>query len=275
MKHTSTLRLSVIQMCSGCDLHINLKFAKQKIAAAAADGAQLVILPEYYPLMGRDLTSKLNVQEQHGQGQIQDMMQESAAKYGVWIIGGSIPVCSDDPQRPYARCYVYDDSGENVGFYDKVHMFDVSIDDNVGNYQESQYSMPGEKPVFVESPWGKIGLAVCYDIRFPELFRKYAEDNVDLVALPSAFTVPTGKAHWEVLLRARAIENQCFIAGAAQAGKHENGRITWGHSMIINPWGDILGQLKSELGILTQSIEIADRVKLQEKLPVLEHRRIN
>lgn len=267
------LNAAAIQMCTGIDVTENLVSAEALVAQASEQGANLVVLPEYFPFMGEDLSAKLAIMEPAGNGRIQQAMSNWAKQYGVWLVGGSIPIISDIPGKPFARCYVFNEQGKIVTHYDKIHMFDVQVDDNIQHYRESDYSLAGEGPVICDTPWGAMGIAVCYDIRFPELFRYYFEHNVSLVVLPSAFTVPTGRAHWEVLLRARAIENQCFMIAAAQSGLHENGRETWGHSMIVDPWGKIITEIESQTGAAVASLDMALIEQLAEKMPVKQHRK--
>jgi nitrilase len=278
-----SVNVSLIQMCSSDDLNNNLQDAEQFIEQAANENADIIVLPEYFPFMGLKDRDKLQHQERFEQSPLKDkgddheqpiqtMLSRLAKKYGVWIVGGSIPVQSNDEQRPFARCLIYNTEGEAVGHYDKIHMFDVEVDDKHSRYCESAGTLPGKNPVVVETPWGKVGLSICYDLRFAELYRHYANQDVSLIFVPSAFTVPTGAAHWEVLLRARAIENQSFVIAAAQAGEHANGRKTWGHSMVVDPWGRIVGELQQQPGVLTLELDLDERTRLVQKMPVQQHR---
>lgn len=278
-----SVKVSLIQMCSSDDLNKNLQDAEQFIEQAAKENAAIIVLPEYFPFMGLRDKDKLQHQErfvpahlsqniEEPEQPIQSMLSRLAKKHGVWIIGGSIPVQSNDDQRPFARCLVYNGEGELAGHYDKIHMFDVEVDDKHSRYCESAGTMPGKHPSVVDTPWGKAGLSICYDLRFAELYRHYADKDVSLMFVPSAFTEPTGNAHWEVLLRARAIENQCFVIAAAQAGEHANGRKTWGHSMVVDPWGRIVGELQQQTGVLTLDLNLDERTKLAHKMPVQQHR---
>jgi nitrilase len=268
------LTVGIVQLCSGVSVADNLSHAKQRIAQAAEQGAQLVVLPEYFPVMGHKEEDKRSIQEVMGLGPIQSHLRDWAKTYGVWIIGGTLPIQSSDPKRPFGRTLVFNERGECVAHYDKIHLFDVQVNDSQGSYCESRGTYPGSQPTVCETPWGKMGLAVCYDLRFPELFRYYATQGVTLLALPAAFTATTGHAHWEVLLRARAIENQCFVLASAQAGHHQNGRETWGHSMVVDPWGTIVGQLAQQPDVLIAKLDLRMPQELAKKMPVLQHRKL-
>ncbi len=270
-----SVTLGVVQMCSSTHLSQNLNVASQLIHEAAAKGAELIVLPEYFPLMGKNESDKLAIVEVAGKGTIQAFLSEQAKQHNVWLFAGSMPIQSKEVKRPYGRLHVFNNRGECVSHYDKIHLFDVSVEDNQKQYCESKGTTPGKSPVICDTPWGKVGLAICYDLRFPELFRKYATLGADLVVLPAAFTQVTGKAHWEVLLRARAIENQCFMVASAQAGHHENGRQTWGHSMVVDPWGEIMGQLQQESSVLVVTVDLHQLSSLRKRMPVLEHRVID
>jgi nitrilase len=211
--------------------------------------------------------------EDDGAGPLQDFLAAEAARSGMWIIGGTVPLKSDDPKRPFAAALVYDGTGRRVGRYDKVHLFDVRVPESEEAYRESRSTMPGARPLLVEAPWGVIGVAVCYDLRFPELFRWLSAEGADLIALPAAFTFRTGQAHWEPLLRARAIENLCYLVAAAQTGTHPGGRQTYGHSMIIDPWGAILADTGVRPGVVAAGIDTSRLRKLRQQFPALEHRR--
>lgn len=269
-----TLTLGIIQMCSAVSVSANLKQAEELIIKATERGAKLVVLPEYFPLMGFREDDKREIQEAMGNGPIQSKLSEWASQHQVWIVAGTMPIISKDPNRPFGRTLVFNCSGECVAYYDKIHLFDVSVDDSQGSYCESKGTFAGSKPAVCDTPWGKLGLAVCYDLRFPELFRFYAEQGVTLVALPAAFTAATGKAHWEILLRARAIENQCFVLASAQGGVHENKRETWGQSMVVDPWGTIVGQLGQQPDVLMATLDLNLTQEIAKKMPVLQHRKL-
>jgi nitrilase len=244
------------------------------IANAAAEGAELVVLPENFALMGHDENDKLSIMESEGEGEIQGFLSQQAKKHSVWIVGGTIPMKSADNSRIRAACLLFNDQGEQVARYDKIHLFDVSLPDSAENYIESETIEPGTDPVVVDTPFGKIGLAVCYDLRFPELFRDMLDRGMELLAIPSAFTAITGRAHWEPLLRARAIENQCYVIAAAQGGYHASGRETYGDSMIIDPWGIILNRLSKAAGTVKADIDIERVSNVRKSFPAVEHRRL-
>lgn len=267
-------QLAAVQMASGPRVPDNLAEAGRLIAAAAAAGARLVVLPENFALMPLNDADRLTAVEKDGSGPIQDFLSAQAKQHRLWIVGGTIPLAANDPGKVRAACLVFNDRGERVARYDKIHLFDVQLD-NGETYRESSRFEPGDEIVAVETPYGKLGLAVCYDLRFPELFRRLQEQGAEIFAVPAAFTAHTGKAHWEVLVRARAIENLVYVIAAAQDGRHVNGRETHGDSMIVNPWGEILARLTHGTG---HAMAECDRVRLQEvrrNLPSIHHRRLH
>jgi predicted amidohydrolase len=266
-------RVAALQMCSGPDVGANLAQAQRLIAEAAARGAKLAVLPENFALMGRNERDKLAVAEREGEGPIQAFLAEQARRHGLWLVGGTIGLRGSDPERVRAACLLYSDRGERVARYDKIHLFDVEVGEREA-YRESATLEPGAEPVLVDTPVGRLGLAVCYDLRFPELFRRLAGQGMQLLALPAAFTATTGAAHWEVLLRARAIENLCYVVASAQGGMHANGRATYGHSMVIDPWGKVLAELGTEPGTADAAIDPAELAQLRERFPALSHRRM-
>jgi nitrilase len=267
-------RVAAIQMASGPNVRANLTEAGRLISGAVNAGAELIVLPENFAMMGMHETDKVKVREQPGQGPIQDFLAEQASKHHAWIVGGTIPLQAKDDQHIRAACLLYDDQGQVVARYDKVHLFDVHLEESAETYNESETIEPGAQATVIDTPFGRLGMAVCYDLRFPELFRRMADENVDIVALPSAFTAITGKAHWEVLVRARAIENLVYVVAAAQGGYHVNGRETYGHSMIVDPWGMILEQLPNGSGFVTADIDLNRIRNTRRNFPVLEHRKI-
>lgn len=266
------MRLSAAQMCSSNNTQDNLAIAAKLIKKAAQAGSQLVVLPEMFSTFGSE-TEKLNAKEKLGQGPVQDFLSQEAKKNHIWIVGGTIPIVSDEPNRVRAACLLYNDQGEMAARYDKIHLFDVTITENE-KHHESKIIQPGNTLVVVNTPIGKLGLAVCYDIRFPELFRCLFNMGAEIIAIPAAFTVVTGKAHWEVLMRARAIENFCYVIGAGQAGTHSTGRQTYGHSLIIHPWGNIIQSLDQECDIITADINLDDLRKIRKSIPISEHQTI-
>ena len=266
--------VAAIQMVTGVDYSENLAIARKLVQQAASSGAEIVLLPEYFAFMGDKETDKLSLVEQHGEGTTQSFLANLARQNRIWLVGGTHCIASPSAERPYGRCYVYSPLGECITWYDKIHLFDVSVADNKRDYCESRYCSPGEKVVAFDSPWGKIGLAVCYDLRFPELFRELALQDVKLVMLPAAFTAKTGQAHWDVLIKARAIENQVFFVAAGQGGIHQNGRETWGHSCIVSPWGELLNSQASGTGVVFAKLDLKALKELRQTFPVLSHRKL-
>ncbi|MEO7386892.1 MAG: carbon-nitrogen hydrolase family protein [Gammaproteobacteria bacterium] len=268
-----TLRIAALQMNSGEDVAANLTRARRALRSAAADGVALAVLPENFARMGKKESDRLALIEEDGAGPLQDFLAAEAARSGMWIVGGTIPLKSDDAKRPYASALVYDGTGKRAGRYDKVHLFDVRVPESEEAYRESRSTMHGSKPLVLEAPWGNLGVAVCYDLRFPELFRWMSGAGMDVLAVPAAFTYRTGAAHWEPLLRARAIENLTYVAAAAQTGTHPGGRQTYGHTMLIDPWGAILADAGGRTGVITTTIDIQHLKRLRQQFPVLDHRR--
>jgi nitrilase len=256
-------------MVSGPEVQANLAVAAELIAEAAKQGASLVALPEYFCVMGMREADKVAVREQPGSGPIQEFLAATAARHGVWLVGGTTPLACADPGRVRNACLVYDERGRRVGRYDKIHLF--GFHSGAERYDEAATIEPGEASVALDSPFGRLGLSVCYDIRFPELYRSYAP--VDVIFVPSAFTVPTGQAHWETLLRARAIESLAYVVAPAQGGTHPSGRRTWGHSMVVDPWGEVLGRLDEGPGVVVAGIDLERIASVRASLPALEHRK--
>jgi predicted amidohydrolase len=267
-------RIAGIQMTSGHDIQENLAIARELIKQAVDEDASLVVLPEMFAIMGLDQLDKIKYKEKIDQGPIQDFLQEQAAKYKIWLVGGTLPIATEDENKVRATCLVYDDQGNRVARYDKIHLFDVSLNGKQEVYSESTTTEPGDNIVVIQTPFGKLGLAVCYDLRFPEMFRLMHQQGVEIIALPSAFTYTTGAAHWEILVRARAIENLVYVIAACQTGAHNNGRKTFGHSMIVNPWGEIKAILKHGTGVVIAEIHIDYLTQVRKEFPVLMHRRV-
>lgn len=274
MQGTNTLpapfKVAGIQMVSAASVEQNLKTADMWIERAAAQGARLIVLPEYFCLMGRKETDKLVVAEVEGSGPIQQFLSEAARKHNIYLSAGSIPLVSPDPARVFNSQLVYDPNGQQLVRYDKIHLFSFARGQE--SYDESRGILAGHAVTRLETPEITLGLSICYDLRFPELYR--ALGQVDLILVPSAFTYTTGKSHWEVLLRARAIENQCYILAPAQGGQHENGRRTWGHSILIDPWGEVLEVLPEHEGIVSGTIEPSRLQEVRQSLPALSHRKL-
>lgn len=267
-------RVAAVQMASGPNVSANLTEAGRLLSRAVDAGAGMVVLPENFAIMGQTDHEKLKVQEQEGDGPIQNFLAEQADKHRIWIVGGTVPITGSDKQHVRAACQLYDDSGKLVARYDKVHLFDVMLQESGETYNESETIEPGSDIVVVETPFGRLGLAVCYDLRFPELFRRMVDENVEIIAIPSAFTALTGKAHWEPLLRARAIENLSYVIASAQGGYHVSGRETYGHSMIVDPWGSVVDELPSGSGFVMAEIDLQKITDTRRSFPVLEHRKM-
>lgn len=232
-------KIAAIQMCSSENIDENLLIAAQLIKQAASCGSQLIVLPEMFAMIGEKATDKVKVKENYGSGKIQTFLSTEAANYNIWIVGGTIPVACDDVNKIRAACIVYDNRGNIAARYDKIHLFDATISDTE-SYKESNTTEAGDQIVVVDTPIGKLGLSVCYDIRFPALFTSLCNKGAEIIAIPAAFTVPTGEAHWQLLTRSRAVENFCYVIGACQGGVHTNGRQTYGHSIIVDPWGIVI-----------------------------------
>lgn len=261
-------KVAAIQMASGPNVTGNLNEAGRLIAKAAEQGARLVVLPEFFAIMGMDERDKVVVREQPGTGQIQSFLSETARQHRIWLVGGSIPLAASVPGKVLNSCLVFNEKGEQVARYDKIHLFSLELGNE--RYDEAKTIESGNQVVVVESPFGRIGLAVCYDLRFPELFR--AMKGVDIIVLPAAFTETTGKMHWEVLVRARAVENLAYVIAAAQGGFHVNGRETHGNSMIVSPWGSVLDRLPRGSGIVLAEVDSSYQASLRNSLPALSHR---
>jgi nitrilase len=260
-------------MASGPQVSANLTEAARLIGQAAAAGAKLVVLPENFAIMPMKETDRLSATETEGHGPIQVFLAAQARKFGIWLVGGTIPLKAHQADRTRAACLLYNDRGEQVARYDKIHLFDVRLE-NGEQYNESASIEPGESTVVVSTPFGRLGLAVCYDLRFPELFRRLLDDGAELVAVPSAFTARTGRAHWEVLVRARAVENLVYVIASAQGGYHLNGRETYGDSMIVNPWGEVMDRLGRGSGYVIAECDRPLQDRMRSNFPSIKHRRL-
>ncbi len=263
-------RVAALQMVSGPDVARNCEAAGELIAEAAGEGAQLLVLPEYFPLISAADEDRLGACEQPGKGPIQEFLSQSAARHGVWLIGGTLPLEAKAAGKLRNTSLVVDAGGTVVARYDKIHLFGFSRAAEI--YNERRTIEAGEVPTVVDTPFGRIGLSICYDLRFPELYRGMGV--LDLIVVPSAFTYPTGEAHWEVLLRARAIENQCYLIAAAQGGRHPSGRLTYGHSMVVGPWGEVLSSRDEGAGVVLADVDLGHSAAVRESLPALLHRRL-
>lgn len=268
-----TRRLAAIQMVSGPDVAPNLVEAEALIGEAVRQGAGLVVLPENFAIMGRSEEDKLKVRETDGAGPIQGFLAEQARRHGIWVVGGTIPLACNDGSRVFASCLVYDADGRRAARYDKLHLFDVELDETNERYAESATIEPGSRVEAVNTGLGTCGLAVCYDLRFPELFRLLLERGAELFTLPAAFTAQTGQAHWETLVRARAIENLSYVVAAAQSGVHADGRETYGNSMIVDPWGRIVARLAKGPGVVVADLDSDRMEQIRQSFPSIDHRR--
>jgi len=265
------MKIAAVQMVSTPDVSRNLDAAAKLIAEAAAAGARLVVLPEYFCLMGRRDTDKLAVAEVDATGPIQQMLSDQARLCGVWVVGGTLPMRTDKPDRVRNSCCVYAPDGRRAARYDKLHLF--AFDNGREQYDEGRVLEAGSTPVAFDADGLRVGLSICYDLRFPELYRALSAPPCDLVCVPSAFTYTTGRAHWELLLRARAVENQCYVVAPAQGGDHENGRRTWGHTMVVDPWGEVLAQREAGPGVVLAQVDVDRIASVRRQLPALVHRR--
>ena len=266
------MKIAAVQMVSGTDVERNLETARRLVGEAARGGAALVALPEYFCLMGRNDRDKLALAEAPGDGPIQQMLSETARTHGIWLIGGTLPIRSGDPERVLNANCVHAPDGTLAARYDKIHLF--KYDNGRERYDEGSAICAGGAPTSVQAGPFRVGLSVCYDLRFPELYRALMHPPCDLLSVPAAFTYPTGRAHWDLLLRARAVENQCFVIAAAQGGMHENGRRTFGHSMIVDPWGEVLDMRPEGEGVVLAEADPQRIASVRMQLPALEHRRI-
>ena len=268
------MKVAAIQMVSAVERETNLARAHDLLARAAEAGAELAVLPEYFCLMGRRDTDKLGLRETAGAGRVQGFLADAAREFGLWIVGGTLPIESTDAEHVYNSSLAFGPDGHRVARYDKIHLF--RFDNGTEHYDESRVIAPGSEPVLFDLPsrdghrW-RIGMSVCYDLRFPELYRALAKQGAELLLVPSAFTRTTGAAHWEVLLRARAIENLCWVVAPAQGGTHENGRQTWGQSLVVDPWGTVVAQQATEEGVVLFDIDAAQLERMRTQLPALAH----
>jgi deaminated glutathione amidase len=266
----SMFRVAAVQMASGPHVAANLQEAGRLIELAAGTGARIIALPEYFAIMGMKDTDKVAAREKDGAGPIQDFLAAEARRHRVWIVGGSVPLESGVPDKVRNACLVYDQEGRRVARYDKIHLFGLELGNE--RYSEERTIEPGERVVTLDSPYGKLGISVCYDLRFPELYRAMGE--VELIFVPSAFTETTGKAHWDTLIRARAIENLAYVVAPAQGGYHVNGRETHGHTMIVDPWGVVLDRLPRGSGVVVAGVNPTYQAKVRRSLPALSHRTV-
>lgn len=261
-------RVAAIQTVSGPDVGQNLHVVAGLVGDAAAAGARMVALPEYFAVISADETAKVAIREQQGCGPLQDFLRNLAMRHRIWMVGGTVPLAADDEGKVRNTTLVYAPDGRLAARYDKVHLFRFRKGEE--HYDESVTIERGQDVVVFDTPFGRVGLAICYDLRFPEIFR--AMGDVDLIVLPSAFSHTTGQAHWEILLRARAIENQCYVVAPAQGGRHPSGRLTWGHTMIVDPWGEVVACRDEGPGAVMAYLDPARIASVRESLPALRHR---
>ncbi|MHA6832691.1 carbon-nitrogen hydrolase family protein [Ralstonia pseudosolanacearum] len=264
-------RVAAIQTVTGIDVDASLARADALLAEAAAQGAQLALLPEYFCMMGRKDSDKVAIREADQDGPIQAFLADAARRHRLWLVGGTLPLWCEDAERVRNTSLAFDPAGQRVARYDKIHLFNFVRGEE--RYDEARTIEPGATPVAFEAPCGRVGMSVCYDLRFPELYRALsAQGNLNLILMPAAFTYVTGAAHWELLLRARAVENQCYVLAAAQGGRHENGRRTWGHSMLVDPWGEIIASVPEGEGVAIGDMDPARLAQVRRDLPALKHR---
>jgi len=269
------LKAACIQLASGSNVNANLLETEKLVEAAAHNGANLVVLPENFAFMGNRCSELLKIRESVVDGPLQYFLSHLAKRLGIWLVGGSIPMETVDNTKVRSACLLFDAEGKQVARYDKIHLFDVNLVEADERYVESETIESGDRPCVIDTPFGKLGMAVCYDVRFPELFRNMLDQGSEIFTLPAAFTALTGKAHWESLLRARAIENLSFVLAAAQGGFHINGRETYGHSMIIDPWGNKLAEQKRGNGYITADLDLGFLDATRRNFPSINHRRLH
>lgn len=267
-------RFAAVQMASGPNVNANLYEAERLISDAAKAGCNLVVLPENFAIIGMSETDKVKVRESFGNGPIQSFLAQQAKRHGIWLVGGTIPLESSVAEKIRASCLLFNHLGEVVARYDKIHLFDVKLPESGESYTESETIESGDEVVVADTPFGKVGLGICYDLRFPELFRSMLDKGLEILALPSAFTAITGKAHWETLIRARAIENLCYVVASAQGGYHINGRETHGDSMIVEPWGVIVDRLPRGSGVVMAEFDRSRVESTRKNFPAINHRKL-
>jgi predicted amidohydrolase len=267
-------KVAAIQMTSGHVVEDNLAAAAELLREAKDLGADIACLPENFSFIGLKDADKLKVAEADGEGPIQDFLRDTARRLGLWILGGTTVIKGDSAARVANASLLIDAHGKRVARYDKIHLFDVAIPGRDEKYLESTHVMPGREAVIADTPVGKLGLSVCYDMRFPELYRDLVARGAEWLAMPAAFTVPTGRAHWETLLRARAIENLCYVVAPAQSGTHTSGRETYGDTLIADYWGLVLSRLAKGSGVITADIDLAKQAETRARFPALDNRRL-
>jgi len=263
---------AAVQMTSAADVAANLETARRLLEQAREGGACLAVLPENFSFMGRTEAERRAVVESDGDGPVQSAISGAARELGIWIVAGTQPIAIPGESRPANACIVYDSGGRRVARYDKIHLFDVDLPNGREAYRESANAVPGAQAVTIDTPAGRLGLSVCYDLRFPELYRRLVSEGAEIFSVPSAFTGPTGRAHWEVLLRARAIEDLSFVIAAAQTGLHDNGRETYGDTLIVDYWGRVLARLPRGSGVVLAALDRERQAEARASFPALKHR---
>ncbi|OED42687.1 hypothetical protein ACH42_11860 [Endozoicomonas sp. (ex Bugula neritina AB1)] len=265
----SQLKVALVQLCSGRDIGYNLEAIESLLQATLPDDMDVLVLPECFARMGGSV-KELGTDA----GRVCYWMTELAQRYGCWLVGGSVPVFDESLEKSYASCFVYDPQGLEVARYDKIHLFDADVADSTGRYRESDDYAAGSGVVTVDIGKAKLGLSICYDLRFPELYRQMVAEGVQILCVPAAFTKATGEVHWEVLLKARAIENQCYVLAANQCGQHSRKRETYGHSMVVSPWGDVIAEAEDKPTIVLAELDLEKLKLVRDQLPCLNHRKI-
>ncbi len=271
--NNSKAKLAAVQITTGPDVEKNLAAVEKQIIIAAKSGANIIALPEVFACYDSQKYLALGQQEMNALGNLRDRMAGWAKDNQVYLIGGTIPVLEPKASKVYPRCYFYSDQGEELGHYDKVHLFDVDIDDAQGRYRESDMFLSGDEIKVFPTPYGNVGLTICYDLRFPYLYDRLRKAGADIISVVAAFTETTGRAHWQPLLQARAIEQQCYILASNQWGQHDDKRRTFGHSMVISPWGEILDQLAEGQGVVSAEIDLAEVERIRREMPIANHQR--
>jgi nitrilase len=266
-------KLAAVQITTGPNVEENLAAIERQIIVASKKGANIIALPEVFACYSSQKYLAMGLQEMTSAGSLRSIMSFWAKKYGVYLIGGTIPVLDQAQKKVYPRCYFYSDKGEELGFYDKIHLFDVDLDDAQGRYRESDMFLSGDEIKVFPTRYGNVGLTICYDLRFPYLYERLRAAGADIISVVAAFTDNTGRAHWQPLLQARAIEQQCYILAANQWGQHDDKRTTYGHSMVISPWGEVLDQVTEGEGIACADIDLSELEKIRREMPVIHHKR--
>ncbi|HXC59537.1 MAG TPA: carbon-nitrogen hydrolase family protein [Steroidobacteraceae bacterium] len=266
------MKTAAIQMTSGLDVAVNVATARRLLEQAASQGAKLAVLPENFALMGQRERDKRAIAETDGDGPVQNALAQAAQQLQLTVVAGTFPIRVPGEERVAAASLVYGPDGRRLGRYDKIHLFDVNVPDAAESHRESAGTVPGRHIGVIDTPAGRLGVVVCYDLRFPELFRRLVDGGAQLLVVSAAFTVPTGEAHWHLLLRTRAVENLCHLVASAQVGKHENGRQTYGHSAVIDCWGKVVAELDAGEGVVIGEVDFERQARVRAEFPVLEHR---